>query len=128
MGYLTDTGYIVEETGEKLLGAELLVLESNHDVEMLRAGPYPYPLKKRILGEQGHLSNASAAEYAVRSVRAGTRMLLLAHLSDENNTPQLALRTVGRALTEAGFAVPLSAAPRDVMSEAFVLEGAGCRG
>lgn len=128
VGYLTDTGYIPEETGQALLGAELLVLESNHDVDMLRAGPYPYPLKKRILGEFGHLSNAAAAEYAVKSVQAGTRRILLAHLSHENNTPGRALETVGGALAEAGLDVPLAAAPRDVMSEAYALEGAGCRG
>lgn len=128
LGFLTDTGYIPEGTGRRLLGAELLVLESNHDVDMLRAGPYPYPLKKRILGEFGHLSNAAAAEYAVKSVRAGTRRILLAHLSHENNTPGRALETVGGALAEAGLDVPLTAAPRDVMSEAYALEGAGCRG
>ncbi len=128
VGYLTDTGYIVEETGRRLLGADILVLESNHDVEMLRSGPYPYPLKKRILGEQGHLSNDAAAEYAVESARAGTRTILLAHLSDENNTPGRALETVGAALAAAGQAVTLAAAPRDVMSEAFSLEGATCNG
>ena len=94
---------------------------------MLRAGPYPFPLKKRILGMQGHLSNAAAAEYAVASVRAGTRTLLLAHLSDENNTPRTALDTVGSALTEAGLTVRLAAAPRDTMSEALTLGGAECR-
>lgn len=126
VGYLTDTGYVVEETGERLLGADLLVLESNHDVEMLRAGPYPYPLKKRILGEQGHLSNAAAAEYAVKTVRAGTRAILLAHLSDENNTPELALLTVGQALAAAGLSPSLAAAPRNGMSEPYVLEDARC--
>ena len=128
VGYLTDTGTIPEETGERLLGAEILVLESNHDVEMLRAGPYPYILKKRILGERGHLSNAAAAEYAVRTVRAGTQVILLAHLSDENNTPELALLTVGQTLEEAGLAPLLAAAPKSVMSEPYVLEGAVCRG
>lgn len=128
VGYLTDTGYIVEETGKRLLGADILVLESNHDVEMLRSGPYPYPLKKRILGEQGHLSNDAAAEFAVESVRAGTRAILLAHLSDENNTPQCALETVGSALREAGFAVSLAAAPKAGMSEAYCLEDVRCSG
>ncbi|MDE7221517.1 MAG: MBL fold metallo-hydrolase [Oscillospiraceae bacterium] len=128
VGYLTDTGYIVEETGRRLLGADILVLESNHDVEMLRAGPYPYPLKRRILGEQGHLSNDAAAAYAVETVRAGTGTILLAHLSDENNTPRQALETVGGALAEAGLAAFLTAAPRDVMSEAFCLEGVRCSG
>lgn len=126
VGYLTDTGYIVEETGERLLGAELLVLESNHDVEMLRAGPYPYLLKKRILGEQGHLSNEAAAAYAVKTVRAGTRSILLAHLSDKNNTPELALATVRQTLEEAGLFPVLAAVPRDGMSGPYVLEGARC--
>ena len=127
VGYLTDTGYIPEETGERILGADILVLESNHDVDMLRSGPYPFPLKKRILGPQGHLSNDDAAAYAAASVRAGTRMVLLAHLSDENNTPRRALDTVGRALAETGENVQLAAAPRDTVSEALTLEGAECR-
>ena len=102
------------------------MLESNHDVDMLRAGPYPYQLKKRILGEHGHLSNAAAAEYAVKSVRAGTRSILLAHLSDENNTPELALLTVKQALEEAGLSPLLAAAPRDGISAPYILEGARC--
>ena len=125
VGYLTDTGYIVEETGRRLLGAEILVLESNHDVDMLREGNYPYALKRRILGDQGHLSNAAAAAYAAESVRAGTRMVLLAHLSRDNNTPEAALEAVGAALE--GLSAVLAVAPRDEMSEAYCLEGAGCR-
>lgn len=128
VGYLTDTGYIPDATWECMLGADILVLESNHDVDMLRSGPYPFPLKKRILGLQGHLSNTVAAEYAVSSVRAGTRTLLLAHLSSENNTPRAALDTVGRALSEAGLTARLAAAPRDTMSEALTLEDDGCSG
>ena len=127
VGYLTDTGYIVEETGKRLLGADILVLESNHDVDMLRAGPYPFPLKKRILGPQGHLSNDDAGAYAAASVRAGTRTVLLAHLSDQNNTPGRALDTVSRALAAEGLTADLSAAPRDTMSGALTLEGAVCR-
>jgi len=128
VGYLTDTGCILPETGEHLLGADILVLESNHDVDMLLAGPYSFALKKRILGPRGHLSNAAAAAYAVESVRAGTRMVLLAHLSEENNTPRKALDAVGGALAEAGLSVQLSAAPRDTASGVLTLEGAGCRG
>ena len=77
IGYLTDTGYITEEAGDRLLGADLLLLESNHDIELLRAGRYPYYLKQRILGPQGHLSNGDAAAYAAGSVRAGTRTVVL---------------------------------------------------
>lgn len=126
VGYLTDSGYIVEETGARLLGAELLVLESNHDVEMLRAGRYPYPLKRRILGPQGHLSNDDAAAYAARSVRAGTRTVVLAHLSEENNTPQTALGAVGAALE--GLDAVVEAAPRQAVSRAFILEDKLCSG
>lgn len=124
VGYLTDTGYIVEETGGRLLGAELLVLESNHDPEMLREGRYPYHLKRRILGPQGHLSNGDAAAYAAGSVRAGTRTVVLAHLSEENNTPQTALDAVGAAL--AGLDAVLEAAPRSGASRPYILEGRPC--
>lgn len=127
VGYLTDTGYIPEEARERLLGADVLVLESNHDTDMLLAGPYPYPLKKRILGTQGHLSNGAAAEFAVESVRSGTRSILLAHLSAENNTPELALLTVESALREAGLTARLAVAPRNTMSQALMPEEAVCR-
>lgn len=128
VGYLTDTGYIPEMTGERLLGAELLVLESNHDVETLRCGPYPLQLKRRVLGEFGHLSNDEAAAYAAASARAGTRSIILAHLSRENNTPQMALNTVGRVLEAAGYQGELTAADRESLSREFVLERVGCGG
>ena len=117
LAVLTDTGVITDEAHDLALGADTLLLEANHDVEMLTTGPYPYPLKRRILGEYGHLSNEAAAEFAVECVRAGTSDILLAHLSGENNTPQLAEYTVGRALQAGGLTVRLSAAPRDTISE-----------
>ena len=120
LAVLTDTGCITDEAHDLALGADTLLLEANHDVEMLTTGPYPYPLKGRILGEYGHLSNEAAAEFAVECVRAGTSDILLAHLSGENNTPQLAEYTVGRALQAGGLTVRLSAAPRDTISEVHV--------
>lgn len=126
VGILTDTGYIIEETGRRLLGADLLLLESNHDVELLRAGPYPYALKQRILGDFGHLSNSAAAQYAAASAKAGTRTILLAHLSQENNRPQLALEAASAALKETGWSGQLAAAPRSVPSEAYFLEKTPC--
>lgn len=122
VGYLTDSGYIPSGTAAALMGAKLLVLESNHDVEMLRSGPYPYHLKERVLGLRGHLSNDVAATFAADSVLAGTATVLLAHLSRENNTPQVALHTVGRRLEAVGFAGKLAAAPAEYMSEIFVME------
>lgn len=83
-------------------------------------GGYPYYLKQRILSEYGHLSNDAAAEFAIECVRAGTSDILLAHLSDENNSPQLAEYTVGRALQSSGLSVRLAAAPRDTISEVHV--------
>ena len=129
VGYLTDTGYIIDETGRRLLGADLLVLESNHDEDMLLAGPYPYALKKRVMGPQGHLSNRAAALYAVDAARFGARTILLSHLSRDNNTPALALETVGRPLAQAGWTGRLAVSPRDGAGEIYTLEGAAaCRG
>ena len=120
LAVLTDTGFVTDEAHDAVLGADTLLLESNHDVEMLKTGGYPYYLKQRILSEYGHLSNDAAAEFAVECVRAGTRDILLAHLSGENNTPQLAEYTVGRALQSSGLSVRLAAAPRDTVSEVHV--------
>ena len=128
VGFLTDTGYIPEETGRRMLGAELLVLESNHDEGMLWSGRYPYYLKARIQGAEGHLSNAAAARFAAASVQAGTQNLLLAHLSQENNTPRLALETVGQALAGIGWTGPVAAAPCSEMSRLYRLERGECCG
>ena len=90
-GYLTDLGHIPESTMELLFGAECIVIESNHDEEMLRYGRYPAYLKKRILSDEGHLSNDACAEAVARFADRGTRHFFLAHLSQENNRPDLAL-------------------------------------
>ena len=100
---------------EKGVGSTL-VLESNHDVEWLRSGPYPYSLKARILGDEGHLSNDAAAEFAARMARCGTRCIVLAHLSRENNTPQRAWDTVQRRLNTVEAEVLLEVAPRSEVS------------
>lgn len=120
LAVLTDTGFVTDEAHDVALGADMLLLESNHDVVMLKNGGYPYYLKQRILSEYGHLSNDAAAEFAIECVRAGTSDILLAHLSGENNTPQLAEYTVGRALQASGLTVRLSAAPRDTISEVHI--------
>jgi phosphoribosyl 1,2-cyclic phosphodiesterase len=91
LGYATDIGYVSGDVREGLLGCEAVVLESNHDVEMLKTGPYPYVLKQRIASRHGHLSNVDSAAFAAELCECGTRALLLAHLSRENNTPELAL-------------------------------------
>lgn len=99
----TDLGYLSQEVRENLFGADMVVLESNHDVEMLRCGQYPYYLKRRILSDMGHLSNGVCAAFLPELVKSGGRRFLLAHLSRENNTPSLALSTALSALEQAGY-------------------------
>ena len=91
IGIATDIGYVTDAVCKGLCGCEAVILESNHDLEMLESGPYPYDLKKRILSKRGHLSNKDSALFAAHLVQKGTRSFLLAHLSEENNTPQTAL-------------------------------------
>ncbi len=112
LGMCTDTGCITEEMLRWLTGCDAVLIEANHDLEMLRYGPYPYPLKRRILSERGHLSNADCASLACALAAAGTERVVLGHLSRENNTPRLAFDTVRRALDAQGFTgVDLAVAP-----------------
>ena len=99
----TDLGYITPEIEENLLGADLAVLESNHDIGMLRTGPYPYALKRRILSDCGHLSNVACAEMLPTLFENGTKHFMLAHLSRENNTPDIARQTAVCGLQMAGI-------------------------
>ena len=126
VGILTDTGYVTDEAAQVLPGVSLLVLESNHDVEYLRSGPYPYTLKQRILGSQGHLSNDDAAAFAAQMAAAGTRCIVLAHLSRENNTPQRAWDTVQRRLNTVEAEVLLEVAPRSEVSPPYGMEVPVC--
>ena len=113
IGYATDIGYITEEIREGLTGCEAVVLESNHDVDMLMNGPYPYDLKLRIRGKRGHLSNRDCADFAAELAGQGTTHFLLAHLSEENNYPDLAHDETFSAL--AGYDTTLRiAAPHEV--------------
>lgn len=96
--YITDTGYINNKYFELLSNRNLYVLESNHDVEMLMNGSYPYQLKRRILGNKGHLSNDDAAYYLSEFIGNNTKTVVLAHLSDDNNTPNQAKETVSNTL------------------------------
>ena len=99
----TDMGCVTEEIRCGLCGAEAVILESNHDENMLMMGPYPYELKRRILSDHGHLSNTCAADFLCELTETGTKHLLLAHLSPENNTPELAYLTAQAALRRQGL-------------------------
>ena len=98
----TDLGYVSEEVRRAVEGCDLLVCETNHDEAWLRASRYPYPLKLRISGPYGHLSNAAGAELAALAVSAGAKAVILAHLSQNNNTPQMAYEAVALRLREMG--------------------------
>ncbi len=98
----TDTGVMTDDIRSHLYGADAVLLESNHDVNMLMYGAYPYPLKKRIRSPRGHLSNDDCAQTAVELACHGTTHLMLGHLSKENNTPEIAYQTVENALKAAG--------------------------
>jgi len=90
----TDIGHVTDELLAAISGSQSLILEANHDVEKLQKGSYPFYLKKRILGELGHLSNAVSGEICARLAKTGTRDVWLGHLSAENNNPSLAYETI----------------------------------
>lgn len=92
--YITDTGYINDRYYSILENHELYIMESNHDTEMLMNGPYQFVLKQRILSDKGHLSNKDASRYLSSFVGNKTKKIVLAHLSEENNTPEIALETI----------------------------------
>ena len=91
--YITDTGYINRKYHEKLSNKNYYVIESNHDVELLMNGSYPYHLKQRILGDRGHLSNKSCADYMAKFIGDNTKGVTLIHLSEENNRKEIAYST-----------------------------------
>lgn len=101
----TDTGVVNEEIITKIKGADFFVLESNHDLEMLMTGKYPYFLKNRIKGREGHLSNDDTAALLPSLLKDNFPTVVLAHLSEENNNPKVAYITVNNVLKEAGITV-----------------------
>lgn len=103
LGFATDIGCITQNVKDGLLGCTRVVIESNHDVQMLKNGPYPYILKKRILSDNGHLSNDACASFLPELIDSGTKKITLAHLSLENNSPETAYYTSAKLLTDAGF-------------------------
>ncbi len=103
--YITDTGYIHYKNYKRLQNKNLYIMESNHDVEMLMNGTYPYPIKQRILGDRGHLSNRDSSYYLSQFIGENTEGIVLAHLSEDNNTSELALTTLQEALKKEGHTV-----------------------
>ncbi|MGH9606837.1 MAG: MBL fold metallo-hydrolase [Terracidiphilus sp.] len=98
LGFATDLGYIPPNVKAQLTGVDLLLLESNHDLEMLRDGPYPWSVKQRVLSRVGHLSNEATAEFLENQYDGQAAYVILAHLSENNNLPELARVAAERAL------------------------------
>jgi len=96
--YVTDTGYINKRNLAKLVNKDAYIFESNHDVTMLMNGPYPYILKQRVLSDKGHLSNELSGNYLKELIGDKTKIVVLAHLSEINNTPKIALDTVSKII------------------------------
>ena len=123
----TDAGFISDEILEEISDADLLLLEANHEKEMLLFGKYPYPLKQRILGDEGHLSNLHCGECLRRIVSENPkrRQVLLGHLSRENNTPEVALQAIINTLEEdrifTGDDLQIEVAMRDEISDLYEL-------
>ena len=102
---LTDTGIISDEIFKSVSGSDYIMLEANHDVDMLMYGDYPFSLKKRIASDKGHMSNDYAAEYAVKLIENNTKNIMLSHLSNNNNTPEIAYKTIESILIKNGINV-----------------------
>jgi len=98
LGFATDLGYIPPNVKAQLHNLDLLLLESNHDLEMLRDGPYPWPVKQRVLSRVGHLSNDATAEFLAADYDGQAAYIILGHLSENNNLPELARVAAERAL------------------------------
>jgi phosphoribosyl 1,2-cyclic phosphodiesterase len=113
VGYATDLGRAPDALVRLLRGADALVLESNHDRDMLRTGPYPPDRQARVGGEHGHLSNDRAAEVLRAVAHPGLAQVVLGHISRHNNTPALALAAAGEALDGTAFRGRVHAAPQD---------------
>lgn len=100
LAIVLDLGYISNLVVERLKGCDAIVLESNHDINMLKVGPYPWALKQRVMSRRGHLSNDTVAEYLLYGFDGKAKHVILAHLSEKNNLPELALLSARRALEE----------------------------
>ena len=121
LGVATDIGYVTEDIRNGLIGCEAVVLESNHDVDMLDDGPYPYYLKQRIRSKKGHLSNKDSAEFAGQLAEHGTKGFILAHLSKENNHPDIAFDEINSIICDPS--VRILVADPDAPTELNMTEG-----
>jgi phosphoribosyl 1,2-cyclic phosphodiesterase len=116
---VTDLGYIPASIKFHLRRTDLLMLESNHDLDMLKVGPYPWSIKQRVMSRVGHLSNLGMSEYLMEDLDASTSRLVLGHLSEQNNHPEIVRMVAAQSLEERGLRTELSIASQNTPSEVF---------
>ncbi len=120
VGIVTDLGYMPDSIKVHLRGVDLLLLESNHDLEMLKVGPYPWSVKQRVMGRKGHLSNEVACDFIRKDLDTSVTTLILGHLSENNNHPEIVRNLGSRALDGRALFTRLVVANPRKASEAFV--------
>ena len=103
VSFCSDLGMVSNEVLNSILGSNLIFMESNHDIEMLKNGPYPWYLKERILSDIGHLSNNACSEVLNKLILSGTKKFVLCHLSSTNNTPEVAYNSAFKVLENTGI-------------------------
>ena len=119
LGIATDLGYIPESVKYHLRRANLLLLEANHDLDMLKVGPYPWAVKQRVMSRVGHLSNLVMYDYLLQDLHSTTAHLVLGHLSEHNNHPEIVRLMASQALEQRGLAASLAIAEQNRPSEIF---------
>ncbi len=119
IGVVTDLGYIPESIKYHLRRTDLLLLEANHDLDMLKVGPYPWVVKQRVMSRVGHLSNLGMSEYLLRDLDGSTAHLVLGHISEQNNHPEIVRMVATEALERRGLKTRLSLAAQRTPTEVF---------
>jgi phosphoribosyl 1,2-cyclic phosphodiesterase len=119
IGLATDLGYLPDSIRFHLRGVNVLMLESNHDIEMLKVGPYPWSVKQRVMGRRGHLSNDVVCDYLANDLDRATGTLVLGHLSEHNNHPEIVRMGAAAALASRSHAARLVIAEQSRPSEVF---------
>ena len=120
LGLVTDLGYMPDSVRLQIEGCQLLVIESNHDLDMLKVGPYPWFVKQRVMSRVGHLSNQAVSDFLTDHFDRRAETIVLAHLSDNNNHPEIARLFATSALAKIGVnETRVVVAPQDRTTEVF---------
>jgi phosphoribosyl 1,2-cyclic phosphodiesterase len=119
IGIATDLGYVPESIKFHLRQTDLLVLEANHDLDMLKVGPYPWSVKQRVMSRVGHLSNLGMSDFLLEDLSSSTAHLVLGHLSEQNNHPEIVRMIASQALERRGLSTRLAIAEQRNPSELF---------